>query len=194
MKHPQFDPLKFNLQPGHFDHQSKLHGINHTYRVMCHCLYLGKTLELERETRLAFCAAFIHDMSRRHDSYCTEHGYWSSRDKLPEFSDFFKSQGINTYEIEEIKVAVRNHSEGYELEKNNPFYTTASLLKDADALDRIRLGQNNLDTDYLRFKATHAFIPFARALFYATSDKVIVLFSDILNVAESLQELPDSVW
>lgn len=189
MKSPLFDPLKFNLQPGHFDHQSLLHGIKHTYRVMCHCLYLGKALELERETRLAFCGAFIHDMSRKHDSYCAQHGYWASKYKLPEFADFFKSQGVNTYELEEIKVAVRNHSEGFELKKDDAFYTTTALLKDADALDRIRLGQHNLNPAYLRFKITHSFIPFAQELFMATNERHIVLFGDMLKVAESLKDI-----
>jgi len=187
MKYPLFDPHKFNLQPGNFDHQSLVHGINHTYRVMCHCLYLGMALELERETRLAFCSAFIHDLSRKHDSYCTQHGYWASNDKLPMFADFFISQGINAYELEEIKVAVRNHSEGFELEKDNAFYPTTALLKDADALDRIRLGRHRLNPAYLRFSITHTFIPFAHALFLATNIGQVMLFGDMLKIAKKLE-------
>jgi hypothetical protein len=184
-----FDPGKFNLNQGHFDHSSLLHGISHTYRVMCHVLFLGKNLGWERETRLAFCAAFIHDMSRKHDGYCTKHGYWSMCDKLPVFTEFFLSQGANTYEIKEIGTAVRNHSEGFELSPDHPFYKTTALLKDADALDRIRLGQNNLDPAFLRLKATAKFIPFAIELFRNSDHRKIVLFSDMRSIADSIADV-----
>lgn len=183
-----FDPEKFNLNQGHFDHDSLLHGINHTYRVMCHVLFLGKKLGWERETRLAFCAAFIHDMSRKHDGYCTKHGYWSMRDKLPVFTEFFLSQGANTYEIKEIGTAVQNHSEGFDLSPDQPFYKTTALLKDADALDRIRLGENNLNPTFLRLKATTKFIPFATELFRKSDNRKILLFSDMKFIADSIAD------
>jgi hypothetical protein len=188
-----FDPEKFRLNQAHFDHVSLLHGINHTYRVMCHVMVLGKALKWERETRLSFCAAFIHDMSRKHDGYCTQHGFWSSRDKLPVFKEFFMSQGANAYEIEEIGSAVKNHSEGFELAKHHRFYKTTALLKDADALDRIRLGQNNLNPDYLRLEITKGFIPFANVLYAGSDNKEITGFSDIMLIAKSLKEFQQGI-
>lgn len=184
MNPKKFDPAKFNLLPEHFEHQSLLHGIKHTYRVMCHVLHLGRALNLEREARLAFCAAFIHDMSRMHDGFCTMHGLRASEDKLPVFKEFFLSQGLNQYEIEEIKTAVRNHSEGFELPKDHPFWLTTSLLKDADALDRIRLGEDNLDPSYLRFANTSGFITFAHELFFKSDHEPIRGFTDMLEIAE----------
>jgi len=189
MKPLIFDPGKFILNEGHFEHKSLVHGINHTYRVMCHVLNLGKMLKWERETRLAFCAAFIHDMSRRHDGYCTQHGQWSAHDKLPVFSEFFRSQGINLFEIEEVKVAVINHSEGFELPPNHRFRKTAALLKDADALDRIRLGENNLNPAFLRFDITHRFIPYANALYHYSDHRKFSKFDDIQEIADDLAEL-----
>lgn len=183
MKPTGFDPGKFILNESHFDHQSFLHGINHTYRVMCHVFLLGERLKWERETRLAFCAAFIHDMSRMHDGYCIHHGLWSSEKKLPVFTEFFMSQGANAYEVEEIKTAARNHSEGFELPTDHAFWKTTALLKDADALDRIRLGSGNLDPSYLRLEPTIYFIPFAHELFFSTSDRKVNSFSEMYAIA-----------
>lgn len=186
MENPTFDPGKFNLHQSHFESKSSLHGIKHTYRVMCHVLILGKKMNWERETRLAFCAAFIHDMSRLHDGYCTNHGLWAAQNKLPEFTEFFQSQGISLYEIEEIRVAVQNHSERFELEKNDKFWKTTALLKDADALDRIRLGENNLDPAYLRLSYTKEMILFAKDLYFASATEEINDFNDMLKLAESI--------
>lgn len=188
MENPIFDPGKFKLHQSHFESKSSLHGIKHTYRVMCHVLVLGNKMKLERETRLAFCAAFIHDMSRLHDGYCTNHGLWAAQNKLPEFTEFFQSQGISLYEIEEIRVAVQNHSERFELEKNNKFWKTTALLKDADALDRIRLGENNLDPAYLRLNYTREMIPFAKTLYFVSETKEIADFNDMFRLAESIMK------
>lgn len=189
MIRPGFKPAKFVLNHGHFDHQSSLHGINHTYRVMFHCLTLGSALRMEREMHLAFCAAFIHDMSRKHDGFCTKHGLWAAKYKLPVFNDFFLSQGINKYEIEEIKAAVQNHSEGFELKANHPFRKTTALLKDADALDRIRLGKNNLDPSFLRFKETIQYLPFAHTFYQVTDQLTGVSFNDMIKVASQHRSL-----
>jgi hypothetical protein len=184
-----FDPSRFSLQPWHFEHQSMLHGIRHTYRVMTHCLILGEALEMERERRLAFCAAYVHDMSRLHDGYCTAHGEWASSNKLPVFTDFFLSQGLNFFELEEIAAAVKNHSEGFDLKPEHEFYKTTALLKDADALDRIRLGDNNLDVSFLRFNISHSFIPFAVELYRQSEAALIDGFSDMHAIAVRLASL-----
>ncbi len=183
-----FDVFKFNLNAGYFDNQSSLHGINHTYRVMCHVLQLGNELRFEREKRLAFCAAFIHDMSRKHDGLCHHHGQWAAEEKLPTFKEFFCLQGINAYEIEEIGAAVKNHSEGFEIPKSNPFWKTTALLKDADALDRIRLGEENLKTEFLRFSITKDFISRANTLFYSTEKLEIRSFRQIFELSEGINE------
>lgn len=183
------DPAKFILNEGHFEQKSLLHGVKHTYRVMCHVLFLGNRLKWERETRLAFFSAFIHDMSRRHDGFCTKHGYWAIRDKLPVFTEFLIYQGVNSYEIKEISAAVKNHSERFDLALDHRFRKTTALLKDADALDRIRLGATNLDPAFLRLNITAAYIPFAEALYRASDHKKIPAFSDMLLIANKLSAL-----
>lgn len=189
MKHPGFDPGKFILNKGHFEHQSLLHGIHHTYRVMCHCLYLGHTIKAMREMRLAFCAAFIHDMARKHDGYCTKHGEWAAEHKLPVFTEFFLSQGVNHYEIEEIRSAVKYHSERFDPPQGDPFWKTTALLKDADALDRIRLGTTNLNPAFLRFRETGLLIPFAAELYARSVTIREIDFPQILLIANEIKVL-----
>jgi len=142
---------------------------------------------MERETKLAFLAAYIHDMSRLHDGYCTIHGERASINKLPEFKELFQSIDVNLADLEEIKTAVCSHSLGEELPVNNPFYKTTALLKDADALDRIRLGRDNLDPHYLRFEQTKKMIPFARELFYSTENLKVRSFVEFLKIAETIE-------
>jgi hypothetical protein len=157
---------QFILKPEYFDYQSQLHGINHTYRVMTLVLLLGKRLGLERECKLAFMAAFIHDMSRKHDGFCNRHGKRAVKYKLPQFAEFFKSQGIEDTDLEEISFAVHYHCKYYQPSKKHPYFKTLALLKDADALDRIRISPNDLNPNYLRFNESVEFIGIAENLYY----------------------------
>ena len=48
-------------------------------------------------------------------------------------------------------------------------YRLTALLKDADALDRVRLGNGDLKPSYLRHTQAHALIPYATALYHAST-------------------------
>ena len=178
----------FTLKDNYFDHQSNLHGINHTYRVMCNCLYLGSILNFHRETKLAFLSAFIHDMSRKHDGYCTEHGLWASKEKIPLFKKLFYSINVSDNDIEEIRIAVKNHSEFFELSKADPFYNTTAILKDADALDRIRISANNLKIEFFRFNQSKKIVGFAKKLYFRTINLKIENFNEIYKIAEEISK------
>ena len=84
-----------NLKEEYFDHPSQIHGINHTYRVMVHAYILGSQVLDMSEQKSVLAAAFIHDMARKHDGYCTEHGGWAAERKLPEFKELFFEIGIS---------------------------------------------------------------------------------------------------
>lgn len=162
--------MNFKLNQDHFEHYSTLHGVMHTYRVMIHVLQLAKAHKYsEQETLAALCAAFIHDMSRRHDNYCQHHGEWAVKEKFPIFEKDFANAGLETDFFESVKTAVHYHSLPQELEKNHRDYRVVSLLKDADALDRIRLGEDDLDTSYLRLSHTHRFVQYAQNLYYVSN-------------------------
>ena len=179
----EIDISKFILKPSYFDSQSKLHGIKHTYRVMCLCLILGGRLHLFRETRLAFCAAFIHDMARLHDGYCDEHGRWAAENKLDKFKNLFLENKVQPGEIEEIRTAVINHSEAQNLAKHHLYYYTSAILKDADALDRIRLGEDNLNKEYLRFVETEGLVNPAKELYYQVDNLEKVNIEIVIEIA-----------
>ncbi len=174
------------LRQEDFDIVSSLHGIRHTCRVMCHSLILGDRLKTVRETKLALCAAFIHDMARQHDGRCHRHGAWAAERKLPLFRDLFLSVGVAPQDLREIAVSVSNHSLPEELPKDHPCYVTTAILKDADALDRVRLGETNLDLNFLRFSESRALIPFSRELYHRTEKEPDPAFGKILQTALSL--------
>jgi hypothetical protein len=177
---------QFKLRPDYFDHQSSLHGINHTYRVMLHVLNIGQKANLDGEILPAWCAAYIHDMARKHDGYCTEHGAWSANTKLPIFRGFFAQQGVDTDGLRAIKAAVANHSVRHEMTHQHPYYKITALLKDADALDRIRISETNLKVKYLRYPVTASLVDFAKALYYATPNKELSSFDELLQIAETI--------
>jgi hypothetical protein len=182
------DFSRFHLKESDFDNHSWTHGINHTYRVMHHVLRIGMAENLNREVKLAFCAAYIHDLARKHDGYCDQHGEWAMKTKLPLFTFFFKEFGFTDSEIEIVGIAIRNHSERFELDQDDISYKVAALLKDADALDRIRIGENNLNPDYLRFMASHDIIEFAKKLYFKTQNIKISSFTEILKIAELINQ------
>lgn len=181
-----FLPSDFEIRPGYFMNESHLHGKLHTYRVMCHVLLLGKKINLDHQTKLAFCAAFVHDMARRHDGFCLMHGPRAARIKVPEFIPLFKKYGLNDEDISVIKTAVSNHSQYIDLNKKHPHYLVTALLKDADALDRVRLGHGNLNARFLRLPETQGMITFSHQLFDGTCDRQDLTLEGILEIAGHL--------
>lgn len=151
--------MNFNLKQDYFEHFSTLHGVLHTYRVMYHVVELGKAHKYSvRDIKTTLCAAFIHDMSRRHDELCYAHGKWAIEEKLPSFLAEFKEYGLKKKDIEALSTAVEYHSLPQELSQSHLHYKITALLKDADALDRIRLGEGGLDPSYLRLKHSKNFV------------------------------------
>jgi len=179
----------FRLRKEYFDHQSSIHGINHTYRVMYHVLQIAGATGLKKEGVIAFCAAYIHDMARVHDGYCTEHGKWAVERKLKLYSNLFYKFGLNDKDLRKVETAVTYHSITKELEKSDKAYTVTALLKDADALDRIRLGDNGLDIRYLRFVESKSMVNNAESIFFATDKLNFDSFSEILKFIEKEKKI-----
>ena len=181
------DFSRFTLKETYFDNHSLRHGIGHTYRVMVHVLKIGERVKLNHEIALAFCGAFIHDMARRHDGYCTRHGAWATRRKLPLFEQLFRAHDVDDAGMETIGLAVSNHSLHEEIDPAHPDYKTVALLKDADALDRIRICKGCLDPEYLRFPESHELIAFAEELFFKTDEMRIESFDHMLDIAGEIE-------
>lgn len=172
----------FNLSDDNFTHKSNVHGINHTYRVMFNCLKIGYLCKDIINTRRAFFGAFIHDTAREHDGRCVIHGSNAIKYKLPIFKDIFKSNGANEEDIEAIKLAVSNHSDKYEIVKDNPYYKTVAILRDADGLDLIRI-DIKADPIILRLPESRALIDFAEKLYLKTDKNKYTGFNLFLKDA-----------
>lgn len=181
------DFSRFNLLPEQFDHQSTLHGTMHTYRVMIHCLRLGILTGKKKEALISFFGAYIHDMARLHDGYCTKHGADSSKYKLPLYQSLFRQCGAKDQDIKTIQQIVTWHSLPNEPAKDHPVWETLALIKDSDALDRIRLGAHDLNPNYLRYEETHKCIAFGEELFYHTVDSKAIDFNDIIQISTSIE-------
>jgi hypothetical protein len=186
----QFDiPFsEFNLKESQFDHPSRLHGVMHTYRVMVHVIRLGVLTGRIAEAKNAFFAAYIHDMARKHDGYCTQHGTDAANFKLPLYKSLFQQNGASLNDLLIIGKATAMHSLGNELAADDTDWYTVALLKDADALDRIRLGEDDLNTSYLRLSETHTFIDFAKQLYYKSVSQPATDFNAMMEIVKSLQK------
>lgn len=175
--------MPFNLTPKYFNHESQIHGIMHTYRVMHNVHLVAREHEInEQQLRTAYCAAFIHDMARRHDGFCTEHGAWAVAEKLPLFKNDFIQYGLSAENIEALKTAVTYHSLHEELNNTHAHYEITALLKDADALDRIRLGYPGLDASYLRLPKSKLLIDIAEHNFFITENIICNSWSEFLEI------------
>ena len=150
--------------------RSSLHGARHTQRVHIHAQRL--TTELgwpEPDPRLALSAALWHDIGRLHDGKEPEHGRDSARHAL----NLGLTKPLAPADAELALFAVAFHSlrdeEGRRAARGLAQPERALglpwMLKDADALDRVRLGGRwAIRTRELRFLFIPRHIGFADEL------------------------------
>lgn len=174
--------------PGLFLHPSQLHGQAHVARVLVHGLRLIAATGFVDETPRLWAAVYLHDIARRHDGYCTRHGAdaWARLATLPDVEALLSRGGVQKDDYAAIETAVTHHCRG-ELAKDHPHWRLTSLLRDADGLDRVRLG--DLDPRYLRNPEAESMVPFAEELFSRTSqwpvgdDYFVRLWPEALTLA-----------
>lgn len=176
----------FNLYPEQFTHKSDIHGINHTFRVMFNVLMVGSRIGDKLNTKRAFMAAYIHDMGRTNDGNCKVHGTLAAKTKLPKYMELFIKNGMNEDDLKAIKVAVVNHCEKHELDKDHPYYKTVSILRDADGLDLVRLDYE-VKPEVLRNPESVNLMSSAEDLFSKTEFNHYNRFVDFLKDAISVK-------
>ena len=93
-----------------------------------------------------------------------------------------------TYLIYIVYSAVANHSIPSDISKDHPHYIVTAILKDADALDRVRITRDDLKLKFLRFKETFSLIVFAQELFYLTQNKNTMSFEEMLLYADNINK------
>jgi HD superfamily phosphodiesterase len=168
-----------DVQQHWFRRSSRLHGVTHTQRVYVHVERLLEQLAWnEADGELVLRAALCHDIGRFGDGVEPGHGASSVEwaDERGRLADLAADDAAV------VRFAILRHSlrdsgaPGLAAElaaSGDPARRLAEperalrvlwLLKDADALDRVRLGEC-ADPQQLRFEATIKLIPFAAALY-----------------------------
>jgi hypothetical protein len=178
-------------RPALFTHRSSLHEVAHVARVMIHGFLLTELTGHRDRALPLWAAVFVHDLARKGDGVCHQHGPDAAElvTTSTELRERLCAGGVAEADLEAVAVAVRTHSHG-ELPKDHPHYVLTALLKDADGLDRVRLG--DLDPSYFRFEETKSLVPFAGRLFKETEPEGAGSMSRVWSLAEGLIALADT--
>lgn len=145
-----------------------IHGIGHIYRTMIGCALLGEILQKPREGLLAFCGAYIHDLARETDGEEPEHGANAVLECFDKFNNLWDKYQLTDTEREQVKQAVIQHSSHEWMTPQDKGYHVMAILKDADALDRCRIG--DLVPGWLRYSESHLLINIIKQIYLKTNN------------------------
>jgi hypothetical protein len=179
---PPIDPAWF-MRPSGYDASQSIHGVGHTRRVWTHAMALAESLGLKSWQREALhYSAMWHDIGRTNDWGDYYHGAKSAGKVVA----FGLHEGIEPLVYETALYAITHHC-GSEPHGERAAATVSYFepgpdlslverradergalhvfraLKDADALDRVRLG--DLDTRHLRFPESLQRVDIAERLY-----------------------------
>jgi hypothetical protein len=141
------------LRPDGSDGAAGMHGIPHTLRVLVHATELSRDLGLATwQLDSVTLAALWHDIGRTHDGADYYHGAKSAGKVV----GLGLHRGVDPLVLEAALYAVTNHSGSEEHAERAARWLSDPaaalrifrILKDADGLDRVRIG--DLDESYLR--------------------------------------------
>lgn len=188
------NPIPLSLEelvpsPDLFLHESYIHGQLHVARVMVHAFALLELTDSAKYAAPLWAAVYLHDLARVHDGVCHRHGANAVRrlNDLPQVVALFRRGGLRPEDDPAVATAVAQHAIPKELPADHPHHPLTALLKDADGLDRVRLG--DLDPQYLRHEVSRSLIRFAQALHDETQytlDPAPDLFPRLWQIAQSL--------
>lgn len=176
--------------PELFRHRSTLHGQAHVARVMIHAMRLIEVTGRQPYGPQLWASVFLHDLARTHDGVCNRHGADAAqrlRDE-PALQQRLAEAGLGKADYPAIEAAVTAHSAPKEVSREHPHWPLIALLKDADGLDRVRLG--DLDPRYLRHPESKDMVPFAQALFDATDGVTATGPAHFEQLCEAARLLP----
>lgn len=154
--------LHWFIRPDGHDGFADIHGACHALRVATHAYEIAEEIGLaEDEHDAAHLAGLWHDIGRDHDGVDYYHGAKSAG----------KAVGLRLHldtdpHVIELALFAMTHHCGDEGHAERAARHTTDpeatlrvfrLLKDADALDRVRL-HSGLDPSYLRLQASHRHI------------------------------------
>lgn len=147
--------------------ESSIHTYDHTSRVLFHALNIAYHLGIDEDGRDALAhAALFHDTRRlddgkdvghgargakNYESYCTTHEDLNFSDLAAMIMTFHDRDDA----VGEKAIESRFGVSGVKLYR---------VFKDADGLDRVRLGNSALDPSFLRFQESQEMIDIAKSL------------------------------
>lgn len=141
-----------SLRSLEFSHDTEEHGKLHTLRVGFLAMLLGHRESInDEEMELLLEACLYHDIERTNDKIDDEHGKKAAEFYREEFGAWPELEFLLTYhclkDAEAKKVYDRT-----DFSEEVDVWKVYQILKDADALDRVRFGIRGLDTNQLRLK------------------------------------------
>lgn len=142
------------LRPKYFYNPDNIHGILHAKRVLLLCLLFGKLYNLNTiEKEILEKASIYHDIGRISEGVDDNHGKLSF-EKIKKLKLIDK----NYKDIETLRYIITEHCisdeiafeniKKYNIKNKKRAIKLLKIFKDADGLDRVRLG--DLDVRYLR--------------------------------------------
>lgn len=153
--------------------ESSIHQNGHVSRVLFWTLVLAKDNKIsDLETEKLCMAAVFHYCGRINDLEDCKHGYRSARlyNKIVGQDDVVEFL-IENHCIDDAEV--RKKLKGLHPSKRELVWKMLCILKDADGLDRVRLGLRALDVKYLRTHTASYYVAGARQLVNQDLSKVI---------------------
>ena len=166
-----FQDVMNNIKEEFFINDS-IHGISHNERVALLACYIGIQENLNNEElKLVLETAKYHDIGRGYEG---NHGQYSTL--IIDRNKEYIFQNLNDNEINVIKALCHGHSVDdrrykeianiYGIKDLEQFKKLLNIVKDADALDRVRLPRfGKLDEKYLRTETAHGMIELAENLY-----------------------------
>lgn len=156
-------------------YKSDIHGINHNVRVSLYGYYMGLRYKLNRcDMTILLEACKYHDIGRVNDNEDILHGYKSAK-MISNFERFNKNDMkmllsmVTFHSVDDsLFLEIANM---YDIKDINRLKILSDILKDSDALDRVRGGSLwGLDTKYLRTDVSKEMIYLSYELFYNYQD------------------------
>lgn len=159
-------PREWFVRPNGHDASGSIHGVAHTVRVWVHAQELAGELSRDIaddlgplsgwELEALNFSALWHDIGRTNDATDYYHGAKSAG----KVAGLALHSGLDALMLEVALNAVTHHcgSEAHAERSMSRLHDPSRalrvfrILKDADALDRVRLGAGDLDTGQLRFQ------------------------------------------
>ena len=145
---------------------SNIHTRLHEEHVLLFSLLMAEDAALsDEEKEVLGAAAVFHDTRRRNDRYDVGHG----RRAAQYYKQFCEQKGWIADDRVDFLLSYHDQPDelGLAFLKENNFSGLKSLydiFKDADGVDRVRLGPNALDCDRLRTRKSLTLVPLAKQL------------------------------